>query len=202
LLGSTHPLVRAALRAPGSLETRFGAVRINTDEVEAGTYLVLVAMARWNGVRPAVEFWTAAADSDGNVVGEGPGDALLAALASASLAELDSPGSVLKVKALSAVESDLGRRLTEVGDLRKSENLALAAARKISLRETHGRKITQIKGRISTLRREGKPATIPLFESQIRTQEHQLNRVLGDLDAASVGDMSLENLAVVQVEVA
>ncbi len=201
LLGSTHPLVRAALRAPGSTETRFGAVRVETDEVEAGVYLVLVGMARWNGLRPAAEFWTAAADADGRSVGEGPGDALLAALASASLTGSVATGPERLERALSVVEDDLGRRRTEESDRRKAENLTLVEARRISLRETFGRKIAQIESRIATLRREGKPATIPLFESQVRNQEHLLNRALHELDDASIGDMSLEHLAAVIVEV-
>ncbi len=202
LLGSTHPLVRAALRAPGSAETRFGAVRVETDAVKAGVYLVLVSMARWNGLRPAAEFWTAAADADGRSIGEGPGDALLAALASASLTGSISAGPARMERALSGVEDDLVRRRSEESDRRKAENLALVEARRISLRETHGRKVAQIEARIGTLRRENKPATIPLFESQIRNQEHFLNRALHELDEASVGDMSLESLAVVIVEVA
>jgi superfamily II DNA or RNA helicase len=202
LLGSTHPLVRAALRAPASTETRFGTVQVETDEVEAGVYLVLVGMARWNGLRPATEFWTAAADMDGRLVGEGPGDALLSALASASLTASLANGPERMERALTVVEDDLGRRRSEEGERRKAENLALVEARRISLRETHGRKVDQIHARISTLQRERKPATIPLFESQIRTQEHLLQRALHELDEASVGDMSLESLAVVIVEVA
>jgi hypothetical protein len=202
LLGSTHPLVRAALRAPGSAETRFGAVRVETDTVEAGVYLVLVGMARWSGLRPAAEFWTAAADADGRSVGEGPGNALLAALASASLTGSTSAGPERMERALSVVDDDLVRRRSEESDRRKAENLALVEARRISLSETHGRKIAQIEARIETLRRERKPATIPLFESQIRNQDHVLNRALHELAEASVGDMSLESLALVIVEVA
>jgi hypothetical protein len=201
LLGATHPLVRAALRAPGSSRTRFGTAKVETDVVDPGTYLVLIGMARWNGVRAATEFWTAATDADGESVGEGPGDALLAALAEARIGEgaESLPGRL--IRSLRVSERQLARRLEEEGGRRRAENVALAEARRISIRETHGRKLSQIRGRIQTLEQEGKPTTIPLFESQIRVQEHKLARAEQELDEASIGSMSLESVAVCVVDV-
>lgn len=201
LLGATHPLVRAALRAPGSSRTRFGTAKVETDVVDPGTYLVLIGMARWNGVRAATEFWTAATDADGESVGEGPGDALLAALAEARIGEgaESLPGRL--IRSLRVSERQLARRLEEEGGRRRAENVALAEARRISIRETHGRKLSQIRGRIRTLEQEGKPTTIPLFESQIRVQEHKLARAEQELDEASIGSMSLEAVAVCVVDV-
>jgi hypothetical protein len=158
-------------------------------------------MARWNGVRAATEFWTAATDADGESVGEGPGDALLAALAEARIGEgaESLPGRL--IRSLRVSERQLARRLEEEGGRRRAENVALAEARRISIRETHGRKLSQIRGRIQTLEQEGKPTTIPLFESQIRVQEHKLARAEQELDEASIGSMSLESVAVCVVDV-
>jgi len=201
LLSSTHPLVRAALRAPGSCRTKFGRATVSSETVESGTYLVLVGMARWNGVREATEFWTAATDMTGAPVGDGPGDALLAALAEARIGELEGDDPEQLTRALRVSERQLARRLEEEGDRRRAENTALAEARRISIRETHERKLAQIRGRIRTLQIEGKPKMIPLFESQLRVQEHKLAKAEQELDEASVGSMSIESVAVCILEV-
>ena len=82
-----------------------------------------------------------------------------------------------------------------------AENTALAEARRISIRETHERKLAQIRGRIRTLQIEGKPKMIPLFESQMRVQEHKLAKAEQELDEASVGSMSIESVAVCILEI-
>lgn len=56
LLNANHPLVRAALRTPSSGQTRYGSLGIETADVAAGDYLVIVAIARWNtSTRPSAD---------------------------------------------------------------------------------------------------------------------------------------------------
>ena len=200
LLNTTHPLVRAALQVPGTSQCRYGSVRVSTREVDPGTYFVLVGVAHWNGVRPASEFWTTAIGVDGNVFGDGPGDALLAALAAADLYVGDDPPMSTDAIIMNC-QRQFDRRLDEERERRDEANRSLAEARRLGLHESHDRKIAQIKGRIETLRREGKTATIPLFESQIRTQEHRLGQAEKALDEAGEGSMELEYVAVCVVEV-
>jgi len=201
LLSANHPLVLAALRAPSTARCRFGSVSMAMSDIDPGFYLVIVGVAHWSGVRSATEFWTAAADSSGYASGERPGDLVLAALAEARLAPASTQTPSWSARALRECQRQLDRRLDDEGRRRDEENRALASARRISLAETHNRKLAQIRVRIDTLRREGKPATIPLFESQIRNQEHLYRKAEQDLEDLSIGSMDLEYVAVCVVEV-
>ncbi|HCV22838.1 MAG TPA: hypothetical protein DGN59_05210, partial [Candidatus Latescibacteria bacterium] len=200
LLNTTHPLVRAALQVPGVSQCRYGSARIRSRDLDPGTYTILVGVARWNGVRPASEFWTSAVDAAGEPLGNGPGDALLAVLAAAGLEMTDGPAPATD-GALADCQRQLDRWLDDETERRVAENRTLAEARRLSLRESHDRKIAQIRQGIATLQESGNPGMIPLFESRIRAQEHRLGRDEQALEEASKGSMDLEYVAVCLLEV-
>lgn len=201
LLNANHPLVRAALRTPASGQTRFGALGIETSDIEAGDYLVLVALARWNGVRPAAELWTAATDRAGHSIGAAPGDALLAALAEAALNPSSRPANGWGERHVLVCRSQLERRHTAEDERRRADNERMISARRISIEESFDRRVADIDKRIQTLRAEGQPATIHLFESQRRTQDYRRSQALQRLEEARTGSLELEYVALCALEV-
>ena len=201
LLAANHPLVRAAVRVAGHDQARFGVVRLKTPAVAPGSYFVMVALARWDGLRPSTEFWTAAEPIGGAASEKAVGDALLAALADAQIGEGGGvvPGGLEQLVG-SAERQLLSRQDAEL-DRRLAENEALIQARRISIRETHDRKLGQIDSRIDTLRRSGNKNVIRLHEAQREKQGHRLQHALSQLEATRQGAMSVEPVAVCVVEV-
>ena len=200
LLAATHPLVRAALRVPGYSQARFAVVRLTDTTLPEGTFAVTVALARWTGLRASTELWTSVEPIEGAESCEAVGDAVLAAIAEAQLEEGSGkipPGLEQLVRRsertlLRRQESELARRL--------SENDALIEARRISLRETHDRKVGQINTRIQTLEAAGNTAITRLHKAQRDNQDQLLQKALTDLEATRQGAMTVEPIAVCVVE--
>lgn len=199
LLSSTHPLVRAALRTPGVRLARFASARCVSGSAPAGHYLVGIALERWRGVRPTAELWTAAVEVQaGTASPPGVGEALLASLAQAEL--WDEPDLVPLAEQLElrlrSVQTQLMDQLDRESERRRQENEALVTTRRISLRETHERKVAQIRGRMATMRQRGKTGALHLYEAQLRKQEERLRQAEAELDQRREGSMELEYLAV------
>ena len=201
LLNANHALVRAALRTPRRGQTRFGALGIETADTEAGDYLVLVAIARWTGVRPAAELWTAATDPAGRSTGPAPGDALLAALAEAALKPPSRHTNGWEERHVLVCRSELESRHTAEDKRRRAENERMISARRISIEESFDRKAADNDKRIQTLQAEGKPATIHMFESQRRTQDYRRRQAVHRLEEARAGSLELEYVALCALEV-
>ena len=203
LLSATNPLVRAALRVPGSSQARFAHLGVKSSAVAPGSYLVFVAVAKWDGLRPAVEFWTPAVDLDtGVVTNEDVGSTVLTALAESEFKEREAGTSGDLEAALRVAERSLRRRRVEESDRRRTMNAALVESRRISLRETHARKVAQIEQRIETLRERGNTEVIHLQEAQRSKQESRLREALEAIEQRVDGKMTVEPLAVCVVEVA
>jgi superfamily II DNA or RNA helicase len=202
LLTATHPLTRAALRVPGLAQARFASVRYESAEVEPGRYLVSFAIARWRGVRAANEFWTAAvALETQNGAPATVGAGLLAALAESEVFDGEPVESVDLMSAVQRTQRQLRRKQADEEARRIAENEALTETRRISLRETHIRKVGQIQRRIETLREAGKTKVIHLQQAQLHHQERYLQEAEAKLDHAQVGSMDVEQIAVSIVEV-
>ena len=216
LLSANNPLVRAALRVPGSSQARFAHIRIKSGSVTPGSYFVLVALARWVGLQPSAEFWTAAVDLDtGTLTDEPVGSAVLAALAEAQLEE-HQPGTDVDVDVDVQLDVDLDvdldvhlgeavrslrKRHEEESLRRQAMNAALVESRRISLQETHDRKVAQIESRIETLRERGSTGVIHLQEAQRLNQDRLLWEAVERLDLSLEGRMDVETIAVCVVEV-
>ncbi|MYA26686.1 MAG: DEAD/DEAH box helicase [Acidimicrobiales bacterium] len=202
LLSATNPLVRAALRVPGSSQARFSHIGVKSSAVTPGSYLVLVAVARWVGLRPSVEFWTAAVDLDtGVLTGEDVGSTVLAALAESQLEEQESPPEMNLDVSLRDAERSLRQRQQEESLRREAMNTALVESRRISLRETHARKVAQIGRRIETLKERGTTGVIHLQEAQRSNQDRLLREAEERLDKSLHCRMDVETIAVCVAEV-
>ena len=201
LLSVTHPLVRAALRSPRAGRTPYGAVRVRTAACEPGRYLVLVAVARWNGIRPTAELWTAATDSDGRQVGEKPGIALLEALAKAGLEPVARGPMNWAVRHVRACSDQLDSRHVDEEEQKQAENRRLVEARQISATATHERRRAGICGRIEALGPEANPQVRRLFESQLNSLEHRHEEAQHQLQEARVGAISLTKIALCSMEI-
>jgi hypothetical protein len=201
LLSANHPLTRGALGVPGHVQARFAHLRVSGSELQAGQFLVLLAVARWQGLRSGSELWTTAISlSDLSDAEEEIGAALLAELATAELSDGAPPDADLP-RALARAKARLLRRQAAEEIRRTDDNRALVATRRISLRETHARKVEQIQQRIRTLQRRGSTSTIHLQEAQLRNQDRQLADQEAKLETANLGSLTMEYLAVATVEV-
>ncbi len=202
LLCAINPLVRAALRVPGSTQARFAHIGVKSNTVTPGSYLVLLAVARWVGLRPSVEFWTAAVDLDaGGLTNKNVGSTVLAALAESQIEERDARIDVDLNASLREAERVLRKRHEEESRRRQTMNTALVESRRISLRETHARKVAQIERRIETLTERGSTGVIHLQEAQRSNQDRLLREAEERLEQSLHGRMDVEMIAVCVAEV-
>lgn len=201
LLAATHPLVRAALRVPGYNQARFAVARLADASLPQGTFAVTVALAQWTGLRASTELWTAVEPVDGTTDCDVVGDAVLAAIAEAQLEEGSSQVPSGLERLVRKSERTLLRRQESELTRRLSENDALIEARRISLRETHDRKVGQINARIQTLEAAGNTAITRLHMAQRDNQDQLLQKAMMDLEATRQGAMTVEPVAVCVVEI-
>jgi superfamily II DNA or RNA helicase len=202
LLSANNPLVLAALRVPGSSQARFGHIGIRDSSVRPGSYFVHIALARWTGLRPSAEFWTTAIDLGTGIEAQHDvGSRVLAGLAESKLEEFEADGSYDLDGALSHCERILRQRHEEESTRRSTMNAALVETRRISLHETHGRKVAQIERTIATMRERGRTQVLHLQEAQRTTQDGRLREAEEKLHKSLDGRMDVEAIAACVVEV-
>ena len=203
LLGANHPLVRAAVRIPRASQRAFGAARVRSTEIAPGWYLVLVAVARWNGIRPAAELWTAAvtAAAQAAPAHELPGIVLLANLAEAALQPASGDGPTWSARHVRACDNLLALKHRTEQDRRTAENRRLVEARLAGLADTHERRLASIRQRIDTLRARNRLDTISLHEAQLNNQEHRFEEGRLQIEQARAGALHLQEIALCSLEV-
>ena len=200
LLSATHALVRAALKAKQT-KTRYGSASLRSAAVAPGRYLVLVGIADWNGLGRTAELWTSACDVDGQPAGDRVGAELLTALAEAALdAGVGEPHQWGPEQVEVCMRQLLSRKTREQ-QRREQDNAVQVEARRVSLHDSHKRKVGNLRKRIDVLRREGKHDAVRLFESQLRTQERRLQDAEDELQKRQGGSLSLEHVALCALEV-
>ena len=200
LLGASHALVRAALKAKRG-RTRYGSARLRSASAAPGRYLVLIGIANWNGLETTAELWTSACDIAGRPATDQVGAELLTALAEA---ELDTGSDTSTQWGREQVEACMGQLLSrKVREQRRREqdNAVQVEARRVSLHDSHRRKVDSLRKRIDDLRREGKHDVVRLFESQTRAQQRRLRDAEIDLEKRRGGSLSLEHVALCSLEV-
>lgn len=126
---------------------------------------------------------------------------MLAAIAEAQLEEGSSQVPSGLERLVRKSERTLLRRQESELTRRLSENDALIEARRISLRETHDRKVGQINARIQTLEAAGNTAITRLHMAQRDNQDQLLQKAMMDLEATRQGAMTVEPVAVCVVEI-
>lgn len=196
LLTATSPLVMAAAAVPGHRQARFASLRITASDkdVVPGVYVAVLAKAV-AASRGGDEIWGCAVTQDGRSAGEGPVNALLAALAEGRLTDQPLP-------AIDRIENLAERALNQL-DLRHvreqarrdSEFDALKDSRRITFEEQHRRRVEAIENRIATAQSRGRgDRSIELFRSQLRRAQEKHSRLISELEAQSQREIRLEAL--------
>jgi hypothetical protein len=196
--------VLAALSLPEFQQERYGRVRINTDNdaVPNGTYLLQLAVAEWEGIRPGREIWGAAVDSHGNTAPDTVVDALLASLASGSLKQPDdSPSSIAAATFVSETTQMLNTRLVMESLSKTEEAKALLQSRIESVNSQHERKIDSLRTRVDTARARQQAQAVKMFEGQIQNAESRHRQLMEQLSNSEEGGISVTPLAVCEVEI-
>ena len=203
LLTATSPLVMAAAAVPGHRQARFASLRISASDkdVAAGVYVVVLAKAV-SASRRGDEIWGYAVTEGGRNAGDGPANALLAALAEGRLADGELPTvdrlETLADRALNQLE------LRHVGEQarRDGEFEALKQDRRVTFDEQHRRRAATIQSRIDTAKSRGRGTrSIDLFGSQLSRGEERHARLIADLDNQTPPEIRLESIAACVLEV-
>lgn len=204
LLTATSPLAMAAAEVPGHRQARFASLRIpaKAEDVVPGVYVVVMAKAV-SASRGGDEIWGAAVTESGLDAGDGPANALLAALAEGDLE--DAP-----LRSIDRLERLADRAQNQLHDRHQSEQArrdhqfaALQEARTITLKEQHQRKVATIDNRIATARARGRSErAIALFDSQRRRAEQRFAALSAELQREVQPEIRLEPLAACVIEIA
>lgn len=200
LISANHPLVRAAIRSSDAKLCRFSQVKIRSSAVAKGSYLVAIARAQWNGLRPTKELWTSAVRTENGTPVEGIGELVLSSLALGQLQESSSKISVGDQVAKKCI-SQLRNRKTAEEAKRQSENESLLSIRRLSINETFSRKISQIETKVATAQSNGNDVAARLLQSQISRQSTILKNAISDLESHSKGIVEMEYIATCVVEI-
>jgi superfamily II DNA or RNA helicase len=204
LLTATHPLTRAAVGTPGHRHGRFTLLRMPPASagVPAGTYLSLLAVVHWNGVRPIHEVWSSSIDLRTlSEVDDSLGSAIMKELATASYQAgplTDHPNLVEAVDlATMNLEARVATRRTDLA----LENHAFVETRRASFRDVHDRRLKVIDKRLQTLVERNRAKMVPLAEGKRRKEVARFEGQLATLEGAAAPALTTNDLAVCVVEV-
>lgn len=203
LLTATSPLAMAAAAVPGHRQARFACLRLSAaaEDVVPGVYVVVMAKAV-SASRGGDEIWGAAVTASGRDAGDGPANALLAALAKGALVDAPLPNIDRIGRLADRAQDQLHRRHLDEQARRNHEFEALQRSRAITLQEQHRRKLAAIENRIATARSRGRgDRVIALFESQRRRAEERFHALSVELDNEVQPEIRLEPLAACVIEI-
>ena len=204
LLTATHPLTRAAVGTPGHRQGRFTLLEMDpeTAGLPEGTYLSLLAVVSWNGIRPLHEVWS----SSINVVDlSDPGDSLGLAIMK-NLAEASYRAAPMREHSRLVEAVDLATMNLEVLVAKRrseliQENDAFIATRRLSFQEVHERRLGQLHALRRTHMERGNRQALRLTDAKIAKEQNRLASQTGTLDAARAPSLATDDLAVCVVEV-
>ncbi|MGY1737017.1 DEAD/DEAH box helicase [Geodermatophilus sp. SYSU D00684] len=202
LLSARHPLVLAAANVPEHRRARFAVVRVAArGELEPGTFVVQLAVARWEAPRAGQEIWGTAARADGRLVGDEYVDVLLARLATGELQEGRQPVPTSLDRCVDYLQELMDDRMLRENERRRSEIAALIESRRVLLEDQHERARASIRARRRTALERGKSRGVKLFDSQLARREEAHRQTLRDLDTTGAPDVAVSPLAVCVLEV-
>lgn len=204
LLTATHPLTRAALRTPGYRQGRFALLAMDPESagVPEGDYLILLAVVSWNGIRPLHEVWSSSVSlADLSDPGDWLGLAIMKDLAEATYraapAREHAGLAEAVAQATTNLEVDVASRRSELME----ENDAFIAARRLSFREAHERRLGQLRALRQTHQERRNMRALRLTDARIAKEQNRYAALISDLDAARTPSLTTGDLAVCVVEV-
>ncbi|WP_137159765.1 helicase-related protein [Blastococcus sp. CCUG 61487] len=202
LLSARHPLVLAAANVPEHRRARFAVVRVTAQgELPPGTFVVQLAVARWQAPRPGQEIWGTAVNAEGRLVGDEYVDALLARLAAGELAEGRQPLPQSLDRCVHTLQELMDDRMLRENERRRNEISSLIESRRVLLENQHERARASIRARRRTALERGKTRGVQLFDSQLARREEAHRQTMRDLDRTAAPDVSVSPLAVCVLEV-
>ena len=202
LLSARHPLVLAAANVPEQRQARFAAMRVPArGELQPGTFVVQLAVARWEAPRAGQEIWGTAVTTDGRLAGEQYVDVLLARLATGELQEGAQPVPAALATCVDLLQELMDDRMLRENEKRRGANAALIESRRVLLEEQHERARASIRARRRTALERGKTRGVRLFDSQLARREEAHRQTLSDLDKTGAPDVTVSPLAICVLEV-
>lgn len=203
LLTATSPLTMAAAAIPDHRQARFASLRISTDQTEIplGTYVVVLATAA-TASRRGDEIWGSAVTDTGGMAGEGPADALLAALAEGRLADAPLPAIDGLPRLVERAMNRLHLRHLDEQARRDRDFDVLQEARIATITAQHQRKLVTIRKRIETALSRGRgPRAVAGFRGQERRAEEKFTALSEEIRTAGQPEIRLEPLAACVVQI-
>ncbi|MDT0169737.1 helicase-related protein [Pseudarthrobacter sp. BRE9] len=204
LLTATSPLVMAAVNVPGHQQARFASLQLLTADpgVESGTYVIVLAKAV-SASRGGDEIWGAAVSDTGRHGGDGPVNAVLAALADGTLEDAPLPDIERLPQLADRALNELHRRHDREQDRRDREFSALQETRLVTQSEQHKRRLVAIRKRVATAEARGRdPRMIALFQSQITKAEERFSHLSQQIADETQPEIRLEALAACVITIA
>ncbi|MDF9717339.1 helicase-related protein [Nocardioides sp. ChNu-99] len=204
LLAATHPLTRAAVRTPGHRHGRFTLLRMTSESagVPQGTYLALLAVVHWDGVRPIHEVWSSSINlahlSD---AGAALGSAIMKELATASYKAGPLRDHAHLIEAVDLATMNLEARVATRRVELLQENDAFIATRRASFTDVHERRMRAIRSRLQTHIERGQAKMIPLAEGKLRKEQARYDAQLASLESAAAPSLTTDDLAACVVDV-
>jgi superfamily II DNA or RNA helicase len=204
LLTATHPLTRAAVGTPGYRQGRFSLLMMDSlaAGVPPGTYLTLLAVVSWNGLRPLHEVWASTIEIPSMAdAGDALGSAVMKELARGGLraAPLRDHGGLVEAVDLATVNLEVRAELRRHELTR--ENDAFIETRRLSFQQVHERRARRVNDVLRTHRQRGNLKVIAPTEARIRKEEARFAAQLVTLESASNPGLTTDDLAVCVVEV-
>lgn len=200
LISVRHPLlecVKQDLVLSENLLNRFGSLSLG-DLPSGKEYLVGVHLARAHGIRPRLELWSTSVDLSTGELIDGPGDALLQALAANTFGNTDITSSNVSLsRALERIEYEVAKRQLKEHDVLVRDNEAIASERASAKRLSLENKIAGAQQTLSKVIAANRAPGI------IRLNESRLNRLIGELDnltksiSAAHASLAIEAIAYV-----
>ncbi len=204
LLTATHPLTRATVGTPGYKQGRFTLLLMDpaTAGVAEGVYLSLLAVVKWNGVRPVHEIWASTIDvSTMSDAGYDLGNVVMAELARASLRAGRQRESSGFAEAVNLATMNLESRAEARRQELMEENFAFLTTRRLSFEQVHDRRLATLQKTLVTHIERGNKRAIPLTEAKLRKEQARYAAQLANLEATGSPSLLTDDLAVCVVEV-
>ncbi len=198
LLSARHPLVKLAIEV--LTEENLGLQRFGTVAVpglpEGRRYLMTIDLAQSDGLRPRLELWITAVDTETGEPVEHAGDALLTALAEGTLrdGEANVPEDLTKLR--DRTLDLVAERQFATEDVLKQENAALVDGRIRAQENTIELQIRKVE---ELLARQADRSIRRLHEGRLRKLRERRRHVREELGARRALSLSLTPVAVLLV---